>query len=278
MLIDFHAHLTPNVTPQGFQLTVEQLLAEMDSHGIDRAAVLPLESPEVGWPPVTTWEVLHDCQGHLDRLIPFCVVDPRVARMTRGDFKRFITPYVEAGCKGFGEHLPGVAVDDPRSMGIYAVCGELGLAVVFDFDIDYNMDDPGLPRFEKVVQRLPETIFIGHGPAWWANISAEPSLEITYPEGKIVPGGAVPHLLSKYENVYADLSARSGYNALARDLAHARGFLHQHSGKLLFGTDVLMRGQQLPIVAFLREFGLEAGDWENISHANAERLLVRVGR
>jgi len=64
-----------------------------------------------------------------------------------------------------------------------------------------------------------------------------------------------------------------GYNALARDLDHAGEFLHRYSERLLFGTDLLTRGQELPIVAFLRDFGLEGEDWENISHANAERLL-----
>jgi len=245
----------------------------MDSHGIDKAVVLPLESPEVGWAPVPTWEVLRSCQAHPDRLIPFCVVDPRATRMHKASAMQHIRPYVEAGCKGFGEHIVGLPVDDPRSMEIYVACGELGLPVLFDFNRDFNTDEPGLPNFEKVVQQCPTTLFIGHGPAWWNNISAEVSLEVGYPEGKVVPGGAVPRLLGKYENVFADLSARSGYNALARDLGHARSFLHRYSRKLLFGTDLLTRGQELPIVDLLRNLGLASEDWEDISHLNAERLL-----
>jgi hypothetical protein len=44
-------------------------------------------------------------------------------------------------------------------------------------------------------------------------------------------------LLSDYPNVYGDLSANSGRNALARDPEFAAEFLRRHRAKLMFGSD-----------------------------------------
>jgi predicted TIM-barrel fold metal-dependent hydrolase len=44
-------------------------------------------------------------------------------------------------------------------------------------------------------------------------------------------------LLSEYPNLYADLSAGSGYNALTRDEDFTAGFLERHPNQLLYGSD-----------------------------------------
>ena len=44
-------------------------------------------------------------------------------------------------------------------------------------------------------------------------------------------------LLADYPNLYADMSAGSGFNALSRDEDFTAGFLHRHRKKLLFGSD-----------------------------------------
>lgn len=44
-------------------------------------------------------------------------------------------------------------------------------------------------------------------------------------------------LLTKYDNVYGDLSAGSGLNALTRDEAFTTSFLRRHQDKLLYGSD-----------------------------------------
>ena len=62
---------------------------------------------------------------------------------------------------------------------------------------------------------------------------------------KIKPGGVTDKLLGDYPNLFGDMSANSGQNALSRDEDHARGFLRRHSSKLMFGsdcTDALGRG------------------------------------
>jgi predicted TIM-barrel fold metal-dependent hydrolase len=44
-------------------------------------------------------------------------------------------------------------------------------------------------------------------------------------------------MLSDFPNVYGDLSANSGRNALGRDPEFARAFLTRHAAKLMFGSD-----------------------------------------
>ena len=53
-------------------------------------------------------------------------------------------------------------------------------------------------------------------------------------------------LLSEYPNVFGDLSASSGLNALTRDSGYAREFLARFQDKLLFGTDCLHHGRAGP--------------------------------
>ena len=144
------------------------------------------------------------------------------------------------------------------------------------------VDDPGLPRLERVLRELPATVFIGHGPAFWAEISGDvpPGERGGYPTGPVAPGGAVPRLMEQYGNLWADLSAGSGHNAITRDPAFGLAFLGRFQDKLLFGTDVLRHDQteaDVPIVGHFRRLrddgalGEEA--WGKIAWRNAVALL-----
>src|SRR5438270_9052192 len=58
-----------------------------------------------------------------------------------------------------------------------------------------------------------------------------------YPKGAVTPGALTDRDLSDYPNMYGDLSAGSGLNAMQRDEERAREFLHRHQDKLLYGSD-----------------------------------------
>jgi hypothetical protein len=144
------------------------------------------------------------------------------------------------------------------------------------------VDDPGLPRLERVLRELPGTVFIGHGPAFWAEISADvPEAQRgSYPKGPVRQGGAVPRLLDSCPNLCADLSAGSGYNAITRDPAFGLEFLDRFQDKLLFGTDVLRHDQtaaDVPIVGLMQglraEKKLSEAAYAKIAQGNACRLL-----
>src|SRR5262249_43277234 len=73
---------------------------------------------------------------------------------------------------------------------------------------------------------------------WWANLDRDQvDQTVLYPKGRVTPGGLTDRYLSDYANMYGDLSAASGLNALTRDEEFARDFLTRHRQKLLFGSD-----------------------------------------
>ncbi|MCX8182804.1 MAG: amidohydrolase, partial [Crenarchaeota archaeon] len=104
-------------------------------------------------------------------------------------------------------------------------------------------DDPGMPRLRRLLQTVSNTVIIGHGPAFWAEIGPVKSAEEkgSYPKGRIVEEGALPDLFRCFPNLYADISAASGFNALSRDLEYSVRFLNEFQDRLMFGTDIISR-------------------------------------
>jgi len=238
--------------------------------------IMAVESPEEVDFYVTTEQVLATCAAHPDRLIPFCAVDPR--HRYPGEFEPLpiLREYADRGCRGVGEVLAGVPVDDPLMQAIYAACAELGLPITLHMDDYILRDGIGLPGLERMLREFPDTVFIGHAQHFWAEISAEVDeayLRRRYPTEPVVPGGAVDRLLSEYPNLYGDLSAGSGYHALSRDPTFGREFLIRHQDKLLFGTDYLTPGQPTPIIDLLREMDLPQAVLRKIGCENAIQLL-----
>jgi uncharacterized protein len=127
-LWDVHVHLTHAWYGEKHgPLTAEHLLRWMDAHGIARACVLPLVSPEAFWYPISTDDVLQQTKPYRDRLIPFCAIDPRTLETHLSgdrDVVDMLSRYRDAGARGFGEHKPRLAIDDPSSMRLYAACAE----------------------------------------------------------------------------------------------------------------------------------------------------------
>lgn len=95
-----------------------------------------------------------------------------------------------------------------------------------------------------------------------------------YPKGPIVNPGRTPYLLENYDNVYGDISAGSGYNALNRDPEFAKGFAEKLSRKLIYGTDLndLFSPREVHI-KLLESLGLAEIDYDNIYRRNLEGIL-----
>jgi len=148
-----------------------------------------------------------------------------------------------AGTRGFGElKTPDIAIDAPEMRRVYELAGEMQLPVLIHFQ-DYpsqpgghDVFNTGIVRLPAVLKAYPKTTFIGHGNSFWANISADVP-PVSYPTGSIKPGGLTDKMLSDYPNLYGDLSANSGRNALARDTEFAAAFLARHQNKLMLGSD-----------------------------------------
>ncbi len=147
-----------------------------------------------------------------------------------------VEKYLKLGAKVIGEQKFGVECDSPQSFELYALAQDYRVPVLLHFQHGtYNL---GFERFHKVLEKFPRVNFIGHAQTWWANIdAAHPDQKILYPKGPVTAGGMTDRYLRDYPNMYGDLSAGSGLNALTRDEAHTRGFFERHQDKLMYGSD-----------------------------------------
>ncbi len=142
---------------------------------------------------------------------------------------------LEAGAIGIGEQKYDVDSDSPAIERIAALAAEFGVPVLLHFQQgSYNHH---LNRFPRILEKFPSVNFIGHAQTFWGNISKDYDESVLYPTGPVIPGGLTDRLLADYPNMYADLSAGSGYRAFIRDEAHARAFFARHQDKLLYGSD-----------------------------------------
>ncbi|HNS33076.1 MAG TPA: amidohydrolase family protein [bacterium] len=290
-MIDIHTHI---ITLWGGRaggrsmevITEKELLKAMDARGVDRFVILPAGvSPEVPCFYTGPEDILKVYRKHPDRVIPFCDVDPRSGQNSPDtDFSWILNYYKEAGCKGLGEMTANLYFDDPKCMNLFRQAGKFGFPVLFHlYDRlggSYGLaDDKGLPRMERALKECPDTIFIGHAMAFWSEISADvPDKERGgYPAGKVKAPGRLQKLLKKYPNLYGDLSAGSGLNAITRDKEYGYKFLEEFQDKLMFGTDISSNRKVVPHIEYFREVKegkkISMKAYNKIMEKNAIRVL-----
>jgi predicted TIM-barrel fold metal-dependent hydrolase len=131
-----------------------------------------------------------------------------------------------------------------------------------------------------LLQKYPKLKILGHSQPFWSEIGDNVNEENrnTYVSGK-VQEGRLPYLLREYENLYCDLSAGSGANALMRDRDYAAKFIEEFSDRLMYGTDICMHGQTFPFafdefLTSMRESGeISEENYYKLVRGNACRLL-----
>jgi predicted TIM-barrel fold metal-dependent hydrolase len=280
MIIDIHVHCHKKRLPgicraNGSQYpALEQLIAAMDTDGIDMAVLMCCVSPECRNTLVAPEEVLEICAEYPDRFIPFCDFDPRNRRNDESsDFRPLLRAYIEAGCRGVGEYFPSLPLDDPLNMNFFGQVEECGVPLLFHLAHNPRgtygcLDEPGLPRLEKVLKTFPDLVLLGHSPVFWNEINNK----VENPE----PGRLI-ELMRKYPNLCGDLSAGSGYNAISRDPELGCRFMEEFQDRLYFGTDIASVNQNNPIVEYFRKIKQEhliaTAAYEKITWRNAAKLL-----
>lgn len=163
--------------------------------------------------------------------------------VTRPDAETVLTQAVKAGAQGFGEMKFHVAADGPELRRAYALAADLRVPILIHFqEVDHFPNEgtwsTGYAKtFESILKAYPKTTFIGHADAFWANVSADYRNEAAYPTGPIARGGVTDKWLGDYPNLFADMAANSGNNAMSRDPSFTADFLTRHQDKLLFGSD-----------------------------------------
>jgi hypothetical protein len=292
--IDDHTHISTTPRSRGDSMpatfmTAEHLIDMYDEVGIQQGVMLPMVSPEGGDVVQSNYEILEAAERHPDRLIPFCNVDPRLAVNDAGrDFSALLNHYKALGFKGVGEITANLSFDDPRVDNLFTHAEACGLPVLFhvatrDGNTYGLIDELGLPRFEEQVQKHPDLVFMCHSQAFWSHMSADVDDDTWggYPKGAVVPGGRIPAMMCQYPNVYGDLSAGSGCNAVSRDPEFGYGFLTEFQDRLLFGTDVNQVAHQDSVLVILKTFLEEAlaegkisrEVFDKVTHLNARRVL-----
>ena len=163
--------------------------------------------------------------------------------VTKPDAEQVLAQAVKDGAQGFGEMKFHVGADDPELRLMYALAADLRVPILIHFqEVDHFPSEgtwsTGFARtFESVLKAYPRTTFIGHADAFWANVSADYRNEAAYPTGPITRGGVTDKWLGDYPNLFGDLSANSGNNAMSRDPEFTSEFLKRHQEKLFFGSD-----------------------------------------
>lgn len=139
------------------------------------------------------------------------------------------------GAIGIGEQKFRILADSAYLDRIARIARDYHVPILLHFwDGDFNME---MERFQKVLEKFPTVNFIGHAQTWWGHIDKNFNRRDLYPKGKVIPGGLTDRWLADYPNLFGDLSAGSGLNALRRDPDFTASFLQRHQDKLLFGSD-----------------------------------------
>ena len=146
-----------------------------------------------------------------------------------------IEKYLKQGACIIAEQKFAVECDSAHSQRLYELAAAYNVPILLHFQhLTYNL---GYDRFHQMLEKFPRTNFIGHAQAFWGNIDKNHDPKQNYPKGPVTPGGLTDRYLADYPNMFADMSAGSGLNALTRDEEHTRGFLTRHQDKILYGSD-----------------------------------------
>ncbi|NLD87898.1 MAG: amidohydrolase family protein [Clostridiales bacterium] len=288
MFIDVHAHAYkypyPTENDDYLFITPEELYKAQDDLEIELSLINPVLGPEL-YVPQSVGEVIDMANDSGGRYIAMCNVDPRaLTNSSDAPLGKLLEHYKALGCVGIGEVMPNLPWEDERMQNLLACVEKVELPLIFDMtgriNCSYGIyDKPGMPGLRMCLEKFPDLKFIGHGPSFWAEISVLRSPEdITgYPDYPVIGEGEMPKMLREYPNLYAELSAGSGYNALARDEENAVSFLNEFSDKLMYGTDICYSWQRPETASFLKrlrsEGKLSEDNFQKIAKGNAKALF-----
>ena len=258
--IDIHAHAVafPEYYPPYLDsiegqpvrfLSCDELFKFYDELNIEKGVLLPLVAPEGQCAPMSSEACKYLADKYPDRLLWFCNVDPQAGK-NRADtnLAHFINHYKRLGALGLGELTSQLYADDPRMDNLFAHCAECDMPVTIHISAGYGnindngygiIDEMGLPRIEKMLQKHKNLKIIGHSQLFWAEISGDLTEEERkgYPKGKVTEG-TLTRLMRAYDNLYCDLSAGSGANAMMRDPEFAAEFMEEFADRILYGCDI----------------------------------------
>lgn len=294
MIIDAHNH--PDWCGKDF----DAFIADMDKNGIDKTWLLTWEAPFGDYSPF----YLEVTSGHLFKSkdtqsypVPFERCIDYIQRAP----ERFVLGYapdlrrVDAlscmksavsiyGVKVCGEVKLRMLYDNPDAVEIFKFCGDANIPVTLHFDYpeatkkSYNYPRSNwwyggsIDTLEHLLNLCPKTNFLGHAPGFWGHISND---DLVYtesnPKGPVIEGGKIEYLLGKYKNLYCDISANSGYNALSRDKDYSYKLINKFPERFVYARDCFNNTHQ----EIIEELNLNKDVKELIYCGNAQRLISK---
>lgn len=287
--IDIHIHLFKHKSlahtgdTQGF-MQPDELFELCDRIGISKSVILPIVSPEHMNSVQGNEEVYELIRSYPDRLDWFCNIDPRNGSNSAcSDLVKNINAYKSLGAKGIGEITANLAIDDPMVYNLFSSALKTNMPVLIHIATGCRggyglVDEMGLPGLEKALRAFPGLMFIGHSQPFWSEISSDVTKDQRngYPKGKVIPGRIV-QLMRQYNNLYADISAGSGFNALARDPGFGYSFLEEFQDRIFFGTDICAPGEIICLYKYLddamKDKNISEDVYNKICFQNAQRYL-----
>lgn len=277
MIIDFHTHVVPSgikerradyagrdacfsllyAEPKAKLATAEEVIANMDEHGIDKSVILNL-----GWAShelcvETNDYILEAIARYPKRLIGFCVIQPLAGDKALKELERC----AQNGIKGIGEMRPDVQDFDLKDSSL--------MKPVIETAVKYNL---------IFLTHASEPV--GHQYFGKGNITPEAIYPfiLNFPDLKVVCahwGGGLPfyalmpEVAEALSNVYFDTAATPFLYKpqIFKRVADIIG-----SDRILFGSDYPLLSPKR-IIDQLESTGLSQEDKAKILGGNAQKLL-----
>ncbi|MBR2926502.1 MAG: amidohydrolase family protein [Clostridia bacterium] len=291
MIIDAHNH------PDWLNCDFDAFIRNMNECGIDKTWLLTWEMPMTEAPvtgglsglPLSTSDrqstvaipfsrVLSYAERAPERFILGYAPDPRRPEAI-ACLKSAVDIYNVQVC---GEVKLRMHYDNPDAVELFRACGDLGLPVTLHFDYpeantycpDHNRRTwwygGAIENLEHLLQLCPKTNFLGHAPGFWGHISGDDlARTVAYPKGPVLPGGKIEELLTKYPNLYCDMSAGSARIALSRDMDYSYALINRFSDRFLYARDCFDNEHR----ELIEKFNFSPEVKEAIYSGNALRLI-----
>ena len=285
--IDIHCHVTaypewiPKYKNGSRWLSGNEMIEFYEKLNVEKGVLLPLVSGEGQWIHGNNENVLTVMEKYPEHFWWFCNVDARAgANSEKEDLSLLLEHYKAMGAKGVGEITTNIYADDPRMDNLFAHCAATDMPALMHISPQLNysygiVDDRGLPRIEKMLKKHPNLKLIGHSQCFWTEISDDIAPEewktrMTHVKGK-VKEGTLTRLMREYGNLYCDLSAGSGSNAMMRDPEHAARFIEEFSDRIMYGIDICGAHQTFPFA--FDEWLTEMVESGMISETNYRKIV-----
>lgn len=257
--IDVHMHISLNQTRtvlNGAMLaSVEEMLPIMDKYGIEKSILMSSGEKDV---LMNNEEIRTICKKYPKRFAYLAMFDLEDLE----SLEERILKEMKLGAKGVGEFTTNVAFDDPRMLELLEILEKHNLPLLFHMTPELGnfygvYDEAGMPKLEYILGKFPNLKVVAHSQPFWYEMTEHESSTAdernAYPVGLIEKEGRVQELFRKYPNLYGDLSANSGGNAIMRDAEYGYKFLEEFKNKLMYGTDLYCVEQYFPLGDFLEE-------------------------